>query len=160
MSGAGIVDSKTFTIWRNAFIEVLRSKRRERGQLIGLLRRRDVVRLMTSDAAEFIAWLLEPRDKRGVRPLPRKFKFYQEIANDPFLFDALDEIHQRRVAAGGRLRDVQNHCLVKLLRRSKTVSTSFCQRNPWYAVSSWLTFEERKGHFYMSCTFDLPSTSE
>jgi hypothetical protein len=82
MSGAGIVDSKTFTIWRNAFIEVLRSKRRERGQLIGLLRRRDVVRLMTSDAAEFIAWLLEPRDKRGVRPLPRTFKFYQEIAND------------------------------------------------------------------------------
>ena len=31
-------------------------------------------------------------------------------------------------------------------RRSKTVSTSFCQRNPWYAVSAWLTFEERKGH--------------
>ncbi len=109
MSGAGLTDAKTFTVWRSAIIEVLQTNRRKKQKLLKLLRRDDIAQLITRDAAEFIAWLLEPRSKRGVRPLPRKFRLYQEMAREPALFDALDEIHQRRVLAGGRLSNLQRH---------------------------------------------------
>jgi hypothetical protein len=107
VSGASLIDAKTFVIWREAIIDALRGDRHE---LVLLLRRPDVMKLMTNNAAEFIAWLLEERQgEAGRKVLPLKFKLYQEMARHPHLFDALDELHQRRVATGGKLKDVEKH---------------------------------------------------
>ena len=98
MSGAGAIDGKTHAVWGDAIVGALRGDRRE---LIDLLHRADVARLITPDAGEFIAWLLAKKSGPGRPTLPAKFKVFRDMARDPRLFEALDELHQRRLCWRG-----------------------------------------------------------
>ena len=93
-----MIDTKTFTVWGDAIVDALQGDRHE---LVDLLHRADVARLITPDAAEFIAWLLAKRGP-GRPALPVKFRLFQDMARNPKLFEALDELHQRRLSWRGR----------------------------------------------------------
>ena len=99
MSGAGTIDGKTHAVWGDAIVDALQGDRRG---LVELLHRADVDRLITRGAAEFIAWLLVERKGPGRPTVPVKFRLFQDMARNPRLFEALDELHQRRLSWRGR----------------------------------------------------------
>jgi hypothetical protein len=89
------VDQDTFRDWGEAIGAAIMGDRRE---LVWQLRHGKAK--ITPDVAEFIAWLLDEKD-RGRPKLPDKFKLLRDMASDPAMYDAIEWLTYLRNAHVG-----------------------------------------------------------
>jgi hypothetical protein len=87
------IDSKTLALWGDAIVAALKVKNSDRNELLELLRHGNEV---TPAAAEFLAWLLDGKKKKGRPPLPAKFMRLFQMANSPNLYDAVMDFEMER----------------------------------------------------------------
>jgi hypothetical protein len=82
-------DHASVGVWGDAVCSALRGDRRE---LVELLRHHNKP---PDDVLEFIAWLLDERERHRPR-LPPKFKDLNSIARNPAMFDAVMDLKMQR----------------------------------------------------------------